>query len=247
MSRNSLFKHTFSLLIVLLLNTIAFGQFIESGRITYERKTNLLKIPNLPPFLQKAAEEKKYSVDEFILSFNSTGSSFVPKSAPTATPSAVDFLSIKNTVYCDHTTGVRMTLLDIMGNKVFIRDTITKISWIMTDNTRKLAGYECKMAIYRKDDSTRLYAWYAEELIPTVGPETFSGLPGTILGLATEDGGVVYFAKSVEIVKIGEKDLKFDTGKIKIYSKAEFAVEMAKQMGNNPMVKGMIDGFFRWY
>lgn len=248
MSRNFLFKYVLSLLTVLFINSIAFSQFIQSGKITYERKTNLLKIPNLPPFLQKAAEEKKYNVDEFILSFNSAGSSFVPKdNTASATPSAADLLSIKNTVYCDYKTADRMTLLDIMGNKLYIHDTINKISWIMTDNTRKLAGYECKMAIYRKDDSTRLYAWYAEELIPTVGPETFSGLPGTILGLATEDGGIVYFAKSVEVVKIEEKDLKYDTGKLKVYSKAGFAVEMGKQMGNNPMVKGMIDGFFRWY
>ncbi|MCX6292662.1 MAG: hypothetical protein NT126_13025 [Bacteroidetes bacterium] len=33
------------------------------------------------------------------------------------------------------------------------------------------------------------------------GPESFVGLPGAILGLATEDGSVIYFAKNVEAVK----------------------------------------------
>lgn len=117
----------------------------------------------------------------------------------------------------------------------------------MTDNTRKLAGYECRMAIYRKNDSTNLYAWYAEELVPSVGPETFSGLPGTILGLATEDGGVVYFAKSVEFTKVEDSAFKYDTGKTKVYTKQGFADEITRQMGNTPMAKGMIAGFFRWY
>ncbi len=140
-----------------------------------------------------------------------------------------------------------MTLIDMMGNRLFIQDTVNKISWIITDNTRKLAGYECKMAIYKKDDSTRIYAWYTEELLPSVGPETFSGLPGTILGLATEDGGIVYFAKSVEIVTVEAKDLKYEVGKTKVFTKKGFADEIYKQMGNSPMAKGMIEGFFMWY
>lgn len=245
MIRKCLSKSILSTAIFLLTVSFGFGQFIESGKITYERKTNLLKIPNLPPFLQKIAEEKKYNVDEFVLTFNSNGSSFVPKVAMTNNPA--DMLSTKNTVYSNHLTGDRMTMLDMMGNKILIQDTVNKIRWTMTDNTRKLAGYECKMAIYRKDDSTRLYAWYAEELVPAVGPETFSGLPGTILGLATEDGGVVYFAKSVEVVKVEDSQFKYDTGKTKVYTKKAFAEEITRQMGNNPMAKGMIAAFFRWY
>lgn len=245
MIRKCLSKSIFSTALFLLSVSFGFGQFIESGKITYERKTNLLKIPNLPPFLQKIADEKKYNVDEFVLTFNSNGSSFIPKVAMTNNPA--DMLSTKNTVYSNHLTGDRMTMIDMMGNKIFIQDTVNKIRWTMTDNTRKLAGYECKMAIYRKDDSTRLYAWYAEELVPAVGPETFSGLPGTILGLATEDGGVVYFAKSVEVVKVEDSQFKYDTGKTKVYTKKAFAEEITKQMGNSPMAKGMITAFFRWY
>ena len=75
----------------------------------------------------------------------------------------------------------------------------------MTSSKRKIAGYECRRVIWKKNDSTRIHAWYSQELVPAVGPESFGGLPGTILGLATEDGGVVYFAKSVEV---GVKDIE---------------------------------------
>ena len=224
---------------------ISFGQFVESGKIKFERKTNLLKIPNLPPFLKRAAEEKKYKVDEFVLTFDRNGSAFVPITAMTNDPT--DMLTAKNTVYSNHGSRERITMLDMMGTKIYITDTVNKIPWKITDNTRKLAGYDCKMAIYHKNDSTRLYAWYAEELIPAVGPETFSGLPGTILGLATEDGGIVYFAKSIDIVKVEDKELKFEPGKNKLYTKAEFAEEISNRMGKSPMIKGMLDLFFRWY
>lgn len=245
MSRNSLSKIILSTGFFLLTVSVGFGQFVKSGKITFERKTNLLKIEGLPDFLKDIAKEKKYNVDEFVLTFNESGSVFAPK--PSTTSSPADMLSPKNTVYCNHETKDRMTLIDMMGNRIFIQDTVNKISWIMTDNTRKLAGYECKMAIYRKNDSTRIYAWYTEELLPSVGPETFSGLPGTILGLATEDGGIVYFAKSVEIVAVQEKDLKYEIGKTKVFTKAGFAEEIYKQMGKSPMAKGLVESFFIWY
>lgn len=247
MSRNIHSKYIIAILTCLIAGNYSFGQFVQSGKITYERKTNLLKIENLPPFLKKYAEEKKVKIDEFVLTFNENGSVFAPKAATTISNDPTEMLTTKNTVYANHLNQDRMTMMDMMGNKIYIQDTINKIRWTMTDNTRKLAGYECKMAIYRKDSTTNLYAWYAEELVPSVGPETFSGLPGAILGLATEDGGIVYFAKSVEIVKVEDNALKYDTGKTKVYTKKGFEEEITRQMGNSPMVKGMIKGFFMWY
>lgn len=247
MSRNIHSKYIIAILTCLIAGNYSFGQFVQSGKITYERKTNLLKIENLPPFLKKYAEEKKVKIDEFILTFNENGSVFAPKAATAISNDPSEMLTTKNTVYANHTNQDRMTMMDMMGNKIYIQDTINQIRWTMTDNTRKLAGYECKMAIYRKDSVTNIYAWYAEELVPAVGPETFSGLPGTILGLATEDGGIVYFAKSVEIVKVEDNSLKYDTGKTKVYSKKGFEEEITRQMGNSPMVKAMIKGFFMWY
>ncbi|HLU87482.1 MAG TPA: GLPGLI family protein [Taishania sp.] len=247
MNRDILFNRYMIVLLTCLSVSFSFGQFYQSGKITFERKTNLLKIKDLPPFLQKYAEEKKVKIDEFVLTFNENGSVFAPKSTAVVTNDPTEMLTMKNTVYSNLNTEDRMTMIDMMGNKVFIHDTVNKINWTMTDNTRKLAGYECKMAIYRKDSTTNLYAWYAEELVPPVGPETFSGLPGTILGLATEDGGIVYFAKSVEFVKVEDKDITCDPGKIKVYTKKGFEDEIIGRMGNSPMVKGMLKGFFMWY
>ncbi len=233
--------------VVLWTNQANAQLFVEQGRIVFERKTNLLKIKNLPPFMQKHADEAKTKVDNFELLFDGKQSAFLPIDQPNVTPSPIDFLTVKNKVYTTATTGERITGMDLMGTKVFLKDTAKTRGWIMTENTRDIAGYHCRMAINPVNDSTRLYAWYALELVPSVGPETFFGLPGAILGLATEDGGIVYFAKSVEIITPDPKKFDPAIGKTEVYSIPKFQEEMAKRIGNNPMVKDMMKGFFMWY
>lgn len=233
--------------LVLCVNLGNAQMFAEQGRIVFERKTNLLKLTSLPPFMQKLAEETKVKIDNFELLFDGKQSAFLPIDIPNATPSPVDFLTVKNKVYTTESTGDRITGMDVMGTKVFLKDTAKQRTWIMTENTRDIAGYHCRMAINPVNDSTRLYAWYALELIPSVGPETFFGLPGAILGLATEDGGIVYFAKSVELITPDPKKFEMGIGKSEVYSIPKFKEEMLKKIGNNPMVKDMMQGFFRWY
>lgn len=245
MIRNLIFKLVVCL--VICINQATAQTFIESGRIVYERKTNLQKIPNLPSWMQKQVDEIKYKVDNFELIFDGEQSAFLPIDVANATPSMIDYLTVKNKVYTTAATKERMTVIDLMGTKVFLKDTANAREWTITENTRNIAGYNCRMAINPVNDSTRLYAWYALELVPTVGPETFFGLPGAILGLATEDGGVVYFAKSVEAIAPDPKKFEQNIGKSEVVSIQKFKEDMMKRMGNNPMAKDMMKGFFRWY
>ena len=79
-----------------------------------------------------------------------------------------------------------------------------------------------------------------------MGPETFYGLPGAILGIATEDGGVIYFAKSIEISKPDMKALMPKKGKNKIYSSAELKIKLTKDFGKYKWGKTMIANTFAW-
>ena len=78
----------------------------------------------------------------------------------------------------------------------------------------------------------------------SVGPESFYGLPGAILGLATEDGGVIYFAKSVEISKPEVIALLPKKGKNKIYASNELKTKLEKDFGKNPWGKAMVKEMF---
>jgi GLPGLI family protein len=100
--------------------------------------------------------------------------------------------------------------------------------------------------MYEKNDSTRIYAWYTPELSTPTGPEGYCGLPGTILGLATEDGGIVYFAKKIELISPTEEELTPDKKKNDVYNLEELKAKIEKDYGNTPWGKRMFDDLFRW-
>ena len=102
--------------------------------------------------------------------------------------------------------------------------------------------------MYEKNDTTRIYAWFAVELTPSIGPEGLTGLPGTILGLATEDGGIVYFAKEVEVLEPTREQLSYDLGKNDVYTKEALGKEIMERMGGRGgnWAGSMMDNLFRW-
>ena len=126
-------------------------------------------------------------------------------------------------------------------------DSSTYRKWQITDNHRNIAGFSCRKAVFSPDDSTRIYAWYADEVMPSVGPESFGGLPGAILGLASEDGGIIYFAKTVEQTKPLTEVLSPPKKKQKIYARAELKSKLEQQYGENKYGKRMIKNLFGYW
>ena len=182
------------LILTLVLNTnINLGQ-ITHGVILYERKTNLLKKYKSPES-QRWLRGEKVKIDRFNLHFSPNKSIFMP--VESAVPSKADWATSKNTVLQDFEKNERVSIYNLFGDRKTVKDEIVKRTWKITERKRNIAGYSCRRAIWSKNDSTRIYAWYTDQITSSTGPETFNGLPGTILGLATEDGGVVYFAKIV--------------------------------------------------
>jgi GLPGLI family protein len=50
-------------------------------------------------------------------------------------------------------------------------------------------------------------AFYTDEIIPSGGPESFTGLPGMILGVALPHQHLTWFATKVQAIKVSETDL----------------------------------------
>ena len=187
-------KQNILLILTFFVFPFAFGQ-LKSGVIVFERKTNLLKkYPQEET--RKWLNGKKMKIDKFELYFNPTQALFIP--AKTPDEGRMSWVTIKNTVYQDLENKQRLSLYNLFGESIYVKDTLVTRQWKVTERKRTIAGYECRRAIWEKNDTTKIYAWYTDEILPSCGPETFNGLPGTILGLATEDGGIVYFAKSVK-------------------------------------------------
>ena len=221
------------------------GQYHNYGKITFERKTNLIKkYKDKSRMMRFVTEENKIKIDKFELLFNDTSSVFRP--IQQVDEGRMGWLTTKNYYFQYLQGNTQFIILGLFGQNVYLKDSLPERKWKITNSTRNISGYKCRKALYEKNDTTRIYAWYASELTTSIGPEGYCGLPGVILGLATEDGGIVYFAKSIEFTKPKQEELIPDVGKNKVFTIQKLKYKIEKDYGNTPWGKGMFDDLFRW-
>lgn len=212
---------------------------INHGKITYERKTNLYKkFKNIDEITEWVKEDEKIKIDMFELYFNDSLSLF--KAQESDLVDKKGWATNKNIVYQNRNTQKRITIKTIWGERFTLDDSIRICKWKITDNKRNICGFQCRKAILNVSDSIRLYAWFCTELNATIGPESLGGLPGTILGLATEDGGVIYFAKTVEVINPNMETLLPTKTKEKLYKTATLKAQIKKDFGNDRWGKLMM-------
>jgi GLPGLI family protein len=205
------------LLCIMFLSLSVNSQtMMSSGKITFERRTNLEKrFENQDNKGWMRGSMKEPKIDEFELRFTDSTVLFVP--ILPEVPDEREWATMQNTTYQNLNTSELIQQFSFWGTKVLMKDTVEKREWIITGSSREIAGYNCRQAMWEANDSTRIYAWYADELMASVGPETFNGLPGVILGLGIEDGGVVYFATKIEKLEDPNLEKDIPTGKKKDY------------------------------
>lgn len=229
----------------LLLEGYSFGQFYNAGTIQYTRRTNLMKRYNDQRMRRFINEDNKIKNDRFTLAFNDTVSVF--KIIPSNEPDELAWLTSKNEYFQYLNSSSQVSILSLFGTQVYVRDSLPSRHWKITESKRTICGFSCRKAIYQKNDSTRIYAWYAPNIIPSVGPEGFCGLPGAILGIATEDGGIIYFADKVDFsIAPSNESLVLESGKNKFYTLNELRAKLEKDYGNTPWGKRIFDDLFRW-
>lgn len=238
-------KHT----ILLLFSIVSFAVTaqIKAGKIIFERKTNLEKAfkdendIDFKDYLKK----NKFKIDNFELIFNDT--CFIFKPILSDEVDKLEWATERNTTFQSNAGNTRLMIMNMFSNQVYVQDSITPITWKITDSKRTIGVYECRKAIWQKNDSTRIYAWYSTEVLANAGPEGLYGLPGAILGLATEDGGVVYFAKSVEVLTPKQEDFFIETKRKKLYTYDQLRKQLEEDYGQEEWGKGLFDKLFRWF
>lgn len=232
----------FTILLFLFFQGSIFGQITE-GKIIFERKTNLEKKFD-DRRMAEMIKDNKIKIENFEMYFNEQKSVFKP--IESTEPDPMSWATNRNIVHQNLDTKERVSILDLWGNKVYVQDSTEGKQWKITDSHRTIAGFDCRKAIWQKDDSTRIYAWFSVAIVPSVGPEMFSGLPGAILGLATEDGGIIYFAKEVIIMEVTPEQFAYKLGK-DVYTVEGLKSELNKRFANEPWGKRAIVDLFRWF
>lgn len=176
--------------------------FIPYGKVTYEKKVNMQRSAadwNIP---EEAREKmKKYRTSDWELYFDQNKSLYKAKLKETENDNQLLFLPVsdpENELYTNYAGQSRVIKKSIIGDDYLLRDTIPGINWKIMHDVRSIAGYECRKAIGRINDTVYVVAFYTEEILLKGGPEGFNGLPGLILGVAIPRFNTTWFATKVE-------------------------------------------------
>jgi GLPGLI family protein len=196
--------------ILLFLSTglVAQTKFITAGKIEFERKTNqhaLLTGNNVWSEMAKK-NSPKFVTLYYDLYFKEGRSLYKTGREPEIRQNKV-FPDADNIVAANLDSGTIVTQKTLFSEIFLISDTLRKIDWKIASEIRKIAGFDCRKAVGRVLDSIVVIAFYTDEIVPSGGPESFTGLPGMILGLAIPRMHTTWYATKLELLDVPEKEL----------------------------------------
>lgn len=108
----------------------------------------------------------------------------------------------KNVVFTDYKNGITISQKPVYEETFLVQDSLLKIKWKLTPDTRTIAGFECRKAVGILYDSIAVFAFYTDELMVTGGPEAINGLPGMILGMGIPRLHCTWFATKVDVLNV---------------------------------------------
>jgi GLPGLI family protein len=217
---------------------------VFKGNIIFERKSNTHKqLEEMmksngggSSFLEMMKKKlPKYKIDIFELTFTDKTSLYRPaKDGITETNMMMGNLPAeRNIVFNDYESAKTVAEKKVFDKTFLIKDSLKKIDWKITEDFRKIAGYNCRRAETIIMDSIYVIAFYSDAMLASGGPEGFNGLPGMILGVVIPRLNVTYFATKVDNFIADEKVLVAPTkGEKSTHSKTtETVKESTKQWG----------------
>lgn len=140
----------------------------------------------------------------------------------------------------------RVEQRDLGGKTFIINDSIRRMNWKITGESKTILGYKCMKAITQRTqenfrmqmdngkatrervmDTLNIIAWFTNEIFGSFGPENYQGqLPGTILEVDVNNGRTSL--KALEVVTKVDADAIKEPSKGKKLTPEEFAKEREK-------------------
>jgi len=103
----------------------------------------------------------------------------------------------------DYSKHTMHDIIEVLGKTYIIEDSLQAPRWLIKNEMKEIAGHVCMNALY--NDTLRkqkVVAWYALDIPIGGGPERFFGLPGLILEVNINDGGMVITADKIVLKKL---------------------------------------------
>lgn len=195
--------------------------FTTSGTIEFQKKVNMYALfrssitPDNESFLKPAYEAYIKNHPQFqtltsTLTFAGNKTLFTPADDENSTNGFWGndaMVKQNNILFTDLATHSFIDQKKVFEKTFLLKDTSRHIQWKITDETRQIAGYECRRANALIMDSVYVVAFYTDRIPVSGGPESFTGLPGMILEVALPHEHVVWQATKVTDITVGDKAL----------------------------------------
>src|SRR5690606_9100969 len=120
-------------------------------------------------------------------------------------------IDIGSTIVSDLLAQQSTSQKSIYEETYLITDSLRQIQWRFTNESREIAGYECRRANALIVDSIYVVAFYTDQIQGSGGPESFTGLTGMILWVALPHENESYFATKVDDRPVSAKELAAPT------------------------------------
>jgi GLPGLI family protein len=207
------------LLLVLMCacSSLLYSQdiFIAKGEIEFEKRVHF--IANIDDIYKKDDDNDggfdfinsikkqlpEWKTSYFNLYFDGNKTLYEPgREVTIAGPKGPDWFNDPaqdNVVYCNLDSKQSVSQKSVFDSKFLLADSLRKAKWKITNDSRDIAGFNCRKATTIINDSVFVVAFYTDQILTTGGPESFNGLPGMILGLAIPRLHTTWFATKVEM------------------------------------------------
>ncbi len=114
----------------------------------------------------------------------------------------------ENVWYCDYEADKLNMQKSVAGGSISIEDSMRKMRWRITNDTRVIAGFNCRKAVAVMFDSVYVFAFYTDEIMISGGPCSINGLPGMTLGVTIPRLYTSWIATKVMLTGVDEKIIK---------------------------------------
>lgn len=161
-------------------------QFINSGQIEFEVRVNNHKVFGDGIFAELFKDKmSQFSTSWYQFTFQDNKSVYKFDRRDEKTKSPWNNSNADDNIwYNDYEAGTFTDLKFVFDDNYLLSDSLIKIDWKLVPNeTREIAGFNCRKAVGIIFDSVYVFAFYTDEIAISGGPMGLNGLPGMILGI----------------------------------------------------------------
>ncbi|MCP9763801.1 GLPGLI family protein [Lacihabitans soyangensis] len=231
-----------NILVLLLLSFSAYSQFQKSGKIYFKESIKLniqiseenKEMAKMMPTSQDTYKVLFYNSNESLFKIEEKKNEDLDiKHEEGGNQMRMVFKVPQTTIYQNLSENNFVQSQEFLDKEFLIVDQVNDKKWKVTGEQKKVLDFVCIKATL-VDTSQKVVAWFTPQIPVGMGPNGYSGLPGMILALDTDNGQRLIAATKIEALPAGFVFTQPEKGK-KV-SKAEFKKirdDKMKEMGSD--------------